>query len=148
MNIEPKYVTFEQAKWFKEKGFEEKCNSYYLYYYNNITKEIYDIDYTPKSYDFRNYSIPNNFNHKFYNQKTNGLEFCSAPEQWQIIEWLRIKHKLFIVVLPKLKDLGLFYGGFIYNEKDDTMKSYGSNYNSPQEAYSTAFDYIIKNKII
>ena len=28
--IKPTYVTFEQAKWLKEKGFDEECNKFYV----------------------------------------------------------------------------------------------------------------------
>ena len=78
-NKEPKYVTFEQAKWLKEKGFKIR------------TEVAYHV-YNPKSNPRR-----------YVGHKTNVYarqSFISAPEQWQAVEWLsdryeRNKHLLF-----------------------------------------------------
>src|SRR3972149_4789732 len=74
MKIEPTYCTFEQAKLLKEKGFDVPIYS------------VYYLDAIPPSITTRVSSLEGTL---------SGCEL-SAPEQWQVIEWLRIKHNLFI----------------------------------------------------
>ncbi len=124
--IQPKYVTFEQAKKLKEKGFDEEC----MYHYKNDgTKHLLVID---DEYE------------------------CQAPEQWQVVEWLHVVHgiQLFLDYT--------FYDGFHYGCK--YVKSNGDygeigeiwkegietdidGVDTPQEAYSATFDYVLNNLI-
>jgi hypothetical protein len=131
MEIKPTYCTFEQARKLKEKGFDEKC----LQGYNTLEKYLGEL-------------IVN-----FPNKNTDNI-VISAPEQWQVVEWLRINHGLwvgiyyhndnnkyqYIIDLLKLHSIKnwLFDGDTIDN---------GKQFNSPQEAYSAAFDYILKELI-
>jgi hypothetical protein len=131
--IEPKYLTFEQAKWLKEKGWNQHTISFWknpngtpslhtgVFYYNNRTKE-------------------------------DGVELpaYSAPEQWQLVEWLRVNHRIDIFT-PKIKG-EYFYDiwkdmnevGF-YNER---IVFSHKKFKRPQEAYSAAFDWIKDNNLI
>ena len=132
--IKPTYVTFEQAKLLKEKGFDLRIKQWY------VSKEtilfLYDEDNT---LGWCNRNLPKN-------------EY-SAPEQWQVVEWLRIKHGVWILALPTIN------GYFAYKIIDVQMnpekhierppyKDVSANdYKTPQEAYSAAFDYILTNLI-
>jgi len=62
VNIQPSYITFQQAKWLKEKGF--------------------DI-YQPNQYNGSNNHLYN------YSKKQCKLfgDLYYAPEQWQVVEW-------------------------------------------------------------
>ena len=71
--IEPHYVNFNTAKLLKEKGFDGECTEYYL-------KD--GIDYS--------YPKPENWNLK--------SDTISRPEQWQVVEWLRLNHGIHLGV--------------------------------------------------
>jgi len=108
IKIEPKYVTFEQAKLLKEKGFED-----------------IQIDYG-------------------LNQMLNN---CKAPEQWQIVEWLRNNHGIWVSVDFNPENSLFFYciRRRLYRVRLNQTVSY---HNEPHEAYSAAFDYILNNNLI
>jgi hypothetical protein len=131
--IEPAYATFEQAKKLKEKGFNVPCVNYY----------------TPK---FTVHGLRN----LIRNSELD--DFYSAPEQWQIVEWLRINHGIHVEVSCDV------YGEFWYVnlkvcskevwEDEDKRhniltanRKFINEHKSKQEAYSAAFDYIL-NKLI
>jgi len=144
--IEPQYVTFEQSKWLKEKGFDVPCQ--YLYIAGK-----YRINYEKEGDLFNNgmpsLQIPN--------------EWYLAPEQHVVVEWLRVNHGFWISVrkIDGFQDLyyytitgsnGFKNGHIITVEEwDDEMcdkMGYNNKYfNSPQEAYSAAFDYIKEKEL-
>jgi hypothetical protein len=111
--IEPHHVTFEQAKWLKQKGFR-----------NNIKGGLrYEMDGSTSTNGFWDYNI-------------------SKYEQWQVVEWLRVNHGIWVAILEySINDKGVFYESVV---KGMTF----SGYNSPKEAYSAAFDYIRLNNLI
>ena len=119
-NIEPKYVTFEQAKWLKEIGFDENCK--------NV--------------------VENNefFIHNGFDTKNSEIiqSACTIPEQWQVIEWLRVNFGIWVVVnLDSVHLKGIMYFANIVKFGKHHKSEYKTIfYNTPQEAYSTAFDYI------
>lgn len=142
MEINPTYVTFEQAKLLKEKEFNEGCNRAYdgsecLYYSDNETKNTYNI-----------------FNR-------NLSTAYSAPEQWQVVEWLSLKGievSAQINFYNRKSKLGYYYTIDKFNEEGihngedydiDQFKLIGDKkgFNTRQEAYSAAFDYVLKNLI-
>jgi hypothetical protein len=127
MEIKPIYVTFDQAKWFKEKGFDEKCLYYYL---DNVLNQVlpYNGDYW-----CQNSKMPENY--------------VSAPEQWQIIEWLRVNHNIHIQPRKEFHKKGYFVGK-IHISDLSYCNPFVRPFDSPQEAYSAAFDYIIENNLI
>jgi hypothetical protein len=133
MNIQPAYVSYEQAKLLKEKGFDVLCR-------NRLTSLI---DSSGK------YETPQNFN-KYLNA-------VSLPEQWQVVEWLLKTHNIFLWAQP-YADRATFQPYWVYmNEKSKkaplqyhlsgNASICGSDYKSPQEAYSASFDYILKELI-
>lgn len=114
-SLQPTYVTFSQSKSLKEKGF------------NIITKASF-------------------FKNKLYERMTcdndnpNDQPFISAPEQWQVVEWLRVEKDIWIEVLEE-KSL------YIFQIKKIGKEGFiaGKFENSPQEAYSKAFDYVLNH---
>jgi len=127
MEIKRTYVSFEQAKLLKEKGFEIPI----LNWYHRETKKLNKNDLA--------FSI---------NKLTDNY---SAPEQWQVVEWLRINHGIWIVVNITIDDKWYFE---LYNLKDKRNSEISivdenitDFHNSPQKAYSAAFDYILKELI-
>lgn len=106
------FIPYEQALQLKELGFDEKCY---------------------RGYD-KNEML-------FYSEQENGHELnysvgmnVSAPLYQQAFRWFREKYGLYPTVLPKQKDLNLFYGGGIYNTNGQVAISYGSQYNTYEEA--------------
>jgi len=146
--MEPTYVTFEQAKWLKEKGFDEECKN--VYYGDTEDDDLLQNNepVTPSS----DYIL--------------GEWDCYAPEQHQVVEWLRINHEIEVSALRYTFSKGKFVGKkymFLvekykknfnpdldeYHFEEEPLESSRElNYNSPQEAYSAAFDYIISNNLI
>jgi len=133
--IEPKYITFEQAKWLKEKGFDVPI----LNWYHKGTKKLNRNDLLCSM-----------------NKLTDNY---SAPEQWQVVEYLRVNHNIDLQAVCNYGRLGRTYKMgiiFINKEKEvDTiflrpidMPYSFIEFNSPQEAYSAAFDYIKENNLI
>lgn len=136
--IKPRHVTSEQAKLLKGKGFNVECLCFYCI---NTT-----CNYIDKPYK---YSFEVNANQEnFVNGKLDNFgygETYSAPEQWQVVEWLRVNHGIWIFV-ERGKNLDLFYPVIDTQEKIISFKYLPLMWgNSPQEAYSAAFNYTLKN---
>jgi hypothetical protein len=138
-NIKPTYVTFEQAKWLKEIGFDMKLK----YHYPNLSEN-------------QEICLPTNWNN-FTDMAGNSYYF-SAPEQWQVVEWLFLKHRLDIIVkypesnTNKIEGINsVYYDLEIYKlQGGDAYKVYkfiGIS-DKKQVAYSKAFDYILNNNLI
>lgn len=125
MNIQPAYANFEQAKCFKEKGFDLPVFSYFRN--ENSVWNFYPM--------FE--QSPDNWNANSY------IDCYSRPEQWQVVEWLRVEKGIWVEVLTE-KFL------FIFQIKKIGKEGFiaGKFENTPQEAYSAAFDYIKDNKLI
>ena len=137
--IEPHYVDFNTAKWLKEKGFDVNVKSYYT------TSE----EFTPKDY----YYFGNEIN---YNSPVNDVNTIngtiSRPEQWQVVEWLRVNHGIHAIID---KSIDRNYNGWWFKILEQKIESENPKFidesvnyfDSPQEAYSAAFDYILKELI-
>ena len=134
--INPIYVTFEQAKSFYNKGLERevlgiKSNSVQKPYYNDKGELNGDCSEHIK---------------KVLNYEKSIL--YPAPEQWQVVEWLRVNHGIWVSCYPTPNPLKCQFriyknpNGVMSQIYDDYM---GKEFNSPQKAYSEAFDYILKN---
>jgi hypothetical protein len=136
--MEPKYITFEQAKWLKEKGFDIPCLKYYY-----GMESLQDIN-------------------KVLNHNESIFNTCySAPEQHQVVEWLRVNHGIWITPIPRLNSW-IFSIVEVKTSNHDSLIDidfYGSNayliskgiptiMMSPQESYSAAFDIIRNNNLI
>ena len=128
--IEPTYVTFEQARLLADKKF--LVHTRYGY-----TKDgALERPYYGETY----------INSDFENSLT-----YSAPEQWQVVEWLRANHGIWVCVNIAIDDKWYFE---LYNLKDKRNaeiiienEDITDFYNIPQAAYSVAFDYILNNLI-
>jgi hypothetical protein len=175
---EPRYVTFEQAKWLKEKGFDILVNHYYFEdgeFRENFIKDTYG--YKGDEYEVHLSEFNENWNDKWLTKKSGircfgcskdrgYFETYSAPEQHQVVEWLRVNHKLHLLLdyshdhnKYSCKVFDQFHadelrkrnprseGRFPYPYQSNCLRHY-YNYGSPQEAYSAAFDYIKNNNLI
>ena len=129
--IKPNYITFEQAKLLKEKGFEVKVRP--MYYFEKSIKS------------------------GSYMYNPNGvLELCSMPlvglkNGWvdaitisDMVEWLRLNHGIWIYV-----KLGYGHEYVIQSTSAPfTFIASEGMFKSPEEAYSAAFDYILKEVLL
>jgi hypothetical protein len=134
--IKPTYVTREQAKWLKEKEFDLPTYAYY-YGLNFYTGEYKNHSQT---------TIGDTPMHKML------IGYTSAPEQWQVVEWLRVNHGIWVSVNIAMDDKWYFE---LYNLKDKRNaeiiiedENVTDFHNSTKEAYSAAFDYIKNNNLI
>jgi hypothetical protein len=146
MKIEPTYTTLKQSKWLKEKGFDEECSHSYKEVEPVILYQHYDKKYN------------NSFKKEWQNtvRKNSHMDNAvmnrySAPEQWQVVEWLRVNHGIwvdvtlssdskFLNLIRDIKNPNTHLGIARVNDI--------SFFNSPQESYSAAFDYILTNNLI
>jgi hypothetical protein len=133
-------VNFELAKLLKEKGFDEKCSHYYINDFQNF-KHDGKLHKTGLPQDLDNENIFQ------YVKRTKQPHLCNAPTIAEVVMWLYEKHGIWICVdkaagfdwwkfnIRILKDVGYVFGEF------------GSDYNSPTEAYEAAIEYTLKNLI-
>ena len=132
--IQPTYVIYPQAVWLKEKGFDIPQNKMYSYgtpMFGHVKEvKFYNGDLHECA------STPYNWND--WSNKPTATEYYSAPEQWLVVEWLRINHGIWIEVRNTYDGNG--YRCF-FDGKEHVFQT-------PQEAYSAAFDYIISNNLI
>jgi hypothetical protein len=126
-------VTYEQALWLKEKGF-------YLYGY------LQDV-WLGNKYEWRGKGK----NKKAIEIPVFGLGSTSKlPEQHEVIEWLRVKHGIWVYTKPIIDEDGEWiFKGYIKLMNNFKAKEYQTKLcREPQEAYSAAFDYIRTNNLI
>jgi hypothetical protein len=134
MKIKPTYTTLKQSKVLKEKGFDEECRMC-----------VEDGDDRPLPFDCGR-ELHKNSLHPYY----------SAPEQWVVVEWLRINHDIWVLPEWQCGRKNWIFNIEKLNSYDETIeiqKNYykelgEEEYNSPQEAYSAAFDYILTNNLM
>ena len=148
-SIERTYTTSEQSKLLKEKGFDfQVCR-----FYTKPNAKIFAVDEHGRHYPIKNtpkklYVIGENFVLKDENA-------IPAPEQWQVCEWLRINHGIWISVDVEGRNMDRYrfvcfrshserVSEYVKHINDDT---HNGRYDTPQEAYSAAFDYILKKLI-
>jgi hypothetical protein len=144
-NIQPTYATFEQAKMLKEKGFDGECARFYT----KSNCKLYGIDEHGRYYPIKNKSkelwIVGNV------AVLNIKNLILAPEQWQVVEWLRVNHGIWVSVQYKgfivNRELIEFHYEIKYCKELPNLIRNENSFNSPQEAYSAAFDYILKELI-
>lgn len=88
MNIQPTYVTFEQAKLLKKKGFDVNAElGNYRHSENN--NWVYKV-----SSEFTGWK--GRIKEAYFESEVALL----VPEQWQVVEWALQVHKIFISVMP------------------------------------------------
>ncbi len=163
MEIKPTYVSFNIAKWLKEKGFNLLLPHYYFedgeFKEHSLTGTN---GYYGEEYEFELEEFYKNWNDNFLTKKNGNrcfgcskddgyFETFSAPEQWQVCEWLRVNHSIWVSCYPTSNPLKCQFriykndNGVMGQVYDDYM---GKEFNLPQEAYSAAFDYIKQNNLI
>lgn len=144
--IEPCYVTFEQAKLLKEKGFDIPVR-YGVYGRKMKMTEYVGSTRNPCQID-RNWNTPK-------------AKSWSVPEQWQVVEWLRVEKGIWILVIPTVTSDWTYKIIRVIGEVDNDVISglisvsdippykdvCAYDFSTPQEAYSHAFDHIIENLI-
>lgn len=121
---ETEYITFEQASLLKEKGFDEECKTVF---YQADNAEICVED--------------------FIEDETIGGYYTKRAEQYKVVEWLRINYGEFIsteIYLGKYR-----YVIYKVNNTESCRTAWRDNklFDSPKEAYSAAFNFIL-NTII
>lgn len=116
MDIEAKYVSFENAKLLKEKGFdvEEPCTC------GGYPECICEISKA---------SIPN---------------YVYRPEHWVVIEWLRIKHNLWLIATIPTKTTWYYK---IDSTNELVTIAIKSGFNTPSEAIEVGITHILTNLI-
>lgn len=124
MDIKPVYVNLEQAKLLKAKGFNELCTG---------------------TYEGNIFSV----NNRAWRNSEDPTEY-TAPEQWMVVEWLRINHNLWIEVFNcNVPEIGKW--GFDIHRLPSGVAYLWNNskavFNSPQDTYSAAFDYVLENML-
>jgi hypothetical protein len=126
--IKPQYSTLDQAKWLKEKGFDIQINGRYYWDW-----EYLKWSFSPKGVVKWNKSEEDSY---------------PAPEQWFLVEWLRLHHDIWVEVRKTTHFNETRYQAYI-NEKylAGDMGGYVSH-EEPYQAYSAAFDYIKENNLI
>jgi hypothetical protein len=130
MQILPTYITFSQAKLLKELKFEVKSK----YHYPNLS-------------DKQDICIPTDWN--TFTDMSGNSKYYTAPQQWEILEWLRLKYGIVILsVIKHTKGIGLHYGVDIWQHIKDVEAKYmptyiHEDYLTPQEAINAALDYIL-----
>lgn len=127
--IKPSYVTFEQSKWLKERGFNvdtETC------FHALLGHEIE----SPMNWD-------------------NDRGYLVRPEHWQVIDWLFLRYKLSVESHMDIPQSGEQDGCYVFNGVVKLSDNYICNIvfkseNKPtrEKAYSAAFDYIKDNNLI
>ena len=121
--ITPHHVNFEFAKFLKEKGFQESCRDFYL----DESFKFDDIKYGD-----------------YTNHNANDKKF-SAPEHWQVLDWLTTNHTIHVFADCKIKKGIASYWWNIKGNKLDRWSKHSSHFNSPNDAIDAAFNYIREN---
>lgn len=136
--IKPKYVTFKQAKWLKDKGFDVPV----IFPYVNGEIDFDRNDLKDGSELYINY----NYRYNGDSLDIRG-EIFSAPEQWQVVDWLLENHGIWVLIdITDTKDLCNYV--IKWRSNICLNENRGNGYKNPQEAYLAAFDYIKENNLI
>jgi hypothetical protein len=127
--FETRYVTFEQAKNLKEKGFDVPC---YFFYDGSFEPHHTDVIHE------KGFLCSNSDHYKFH---------YSVPEQWMVIEWLYEKYDIFIS--PALKrdgDKKKTFSCIIEFPGGESFHLTGHHVNK-HDSISEAIDYVLNNLI-
>jgi hypothetical protein len=149
MEIKPTYVTFEQAKSLKEKGCNISSNGNWWIlakdhsenYRKKLPVDESKIFFTDNDEELNSYTtIDEETEHNVYH-------VLSAPEQWQVVEWLRVNHGIWVNVYFDTWNTETYDFSVCIKGRKDYQYDDFTEFDSPQEAYSAAFDYVLNNLI-
>jgi hypothetical protein len=146
MKIKPTHPSFQFCKWLNENGFngispdedEFSEKMVYAYHHRNGKYEIVSIRTLNTSHNSQQYD---------YVSKPTYY----APEQCKVVEWLWSKYKLWIYVI---RDGGWFIPNITDSSDEDNQGAVKVAikglvcFNTPEEAYNAAFDYVLNNNLI
>ena len=150
------FVPFEIAKKLKEKGFKEKCLTYYdvidnvgLLYNTQYTNDLSPCQYT---------DLLQSHNTDVNTYQSDDSEYCvDAPAISQVLKWLIDEKKLFVypytVQLPEDERLGEGSGKRMWDFSvddlniDDCIFESLLKYHSYEEAAMAGIEYVINNLI-
>ena len=143
-----KYITFEQAKWLKEKEFGKWSGDIKT---TNYCHGKY-FHKKPSGYGLVNWKETDILFITGYDNWVNEYPYCDvwtyAPEQHQVVEWLWLNHGIWVAVTINGLDKLFNFDIHNYKQKGSLGNIQNGGYKSPQEAYSAAFDYIKENDLI
>ena len=128
--IEPHYVDFNTAKLLKKKGLVANCKRYWVKYTKTEYKEMSAVELDNLDTEI---GIGDNL-------------IIPKYEQWQVCEWLRVNRGIFVVPFPELLN-GVqvrYYPSIFIDGIGEDIEQY---FDTPQEAYSAAFDYTLEKLI-
>jgi len=138
------YVTFEQAKLLKEKEFLEDS---FKHYSQGGTLIENSVSY--KTHVATHHLYANSYDFEIGRHGGGDKHCIAAPEQWQVVEWLRLNHGIWIEI-HHIKTTDDKFHIIIYKYgEEDYYSLYCENligyqiWDTPQKAYSAAFDYIL-----
>lgn len=153
--IELQYVTFEQSKLLKEKGFNEKCNYNYYDYPEGLEMQYGSgkywaceegLELQPAETLLLKSPLP-------YRKHIIYKEF-KAPEIWQVVEWIFKYYKYSIEAELNIPQSGEHDGCYVFNgvikiSQDYKLKIFYTSRNQPtrEKAYLKAIEYTLKELI-
>ncbi len=134
MIIPRQYVSFEIAKLLKAKEYGYKSTD------TNYVKGFYSED----GIEFREFEM----------QEEDACrdDYYLRPEIWEVVEWLRLNHKISIAVDAGINGYHAHYkvnpiGTLYSNLKQGWINNDDKPLSTPQEAYLEAFLYILTDVI-
>jgi hypothetical protein len=146
--MEVDFVTFEIAKKLKEKGFKEKCITYYWEKINEHTPDFVIEDTMPED----GICITDLLSE---HNKAKWSPFIDAPTIAQALKWLRDTYKLFLspcVIADFYPDItywsfevvNIESGDYVYREYEHIDDKRFSSY---EEATLAGIEYVLDNLI-
>lgn len=147
--IEPKYITYEQANLLDDKGFDEHTNANWWILASDHRDNKLPLDESKIFFCADSDELESK---TYIDDETvhNVYHVLSCPEQWMVVEWLRINHGIWIevscdtVLDENENDIDLWY--FSLRKLNPVSIIYSGDFiNTPQDAYSAAIDYVLNN---
>lgn len=145
--MEPFYVNFNQAKILKEKNFQVYCRNHYEY---SLTTQTHEEDGNSGPFGWEqgecNIQSDGFINNSHYDFSNKSWFLCAAPEQWQVVEWLRVNYDIWIGGCGRVEG---DYKCEVYDIKNGNklIPTGFKSFDTPQEAISDAIDQVLKNLI-
>jgi hypothetical protein len=144
-----KPISYELAKLLNEKGFDKSTEANWWIFAKD------DLNYKKR--------LPIDESKVFFTEDSDELELktrideetshtiyhvLAAPTIAQVVMWLYETHKIWVIAVPSKSTNSWYYHRFyLLDPNKDSEPELVDRFNSPQEAYSAAFEYIVKNMI-